>query len=324
MAPPDLLDVESSFLAFAESQGLAISEPLKIDGKIHRFRLEGDRRGEKSGAFCLWPEGKSYDGKPHGWVQDHHEGGDKHFWQFYSRDNPPPREKPTGEERAAAQARREAEQRQEAERRTEALESAWGAYQAARPVEESCDHAYLAYKRVTPRGGFPFGGQWCGLRTGGMASQSGKPLDSLLFVPMANVQTGRFCALHRVFGRPGADGKFGKGWCSGAGGVFPIAGDVTRGPVFICEGVATGLSVYDLWVEEGEPENPGEYTPCCTVLATMDSGSLARQARARRERDPARRRLVVRDADEAGEKAARAAMEVGFDGVVDSPAGTEG
>ncbi|MDR3165772.1 MAG: hypothetical protein LBU13_09360 [Synergistaceae bacterium] len=158
---PDLYDTEHSFLEFASSQGFAISEPLKPDGKIHRFRLESDRHGEKSGAYCVWPEGKNYDGKPHGWVQDHHEGGEKRFWQFYSRDNPPPREKPTDEERAAARTRREAEQRQEAELRSEVLKSAWNAYQAARSIEEAPDHPYLPAKHVTPRGGFPFGGQWC-------------------------------------------------------------------------------------------------------------------------------------------------------------------
>ncbi|MDR3165773.1 MAG: hypothetical protein LBU13_09365, partial [Synergistaceae bacterium] len=72
-----------------------------------------------------------------------------------------------------------------------------------------------------------------------MTSQGGKQLDNLLFIPMMDITTGKFCALHRVFGRPGADGKFGKGWCSGAGGVFPIGVDVPGGVVFAGEGIAT-------------------------------------------------------------------------------------
>jgi hypothetical protein len=84
MTSPDFCDVERSFLAFAESQGLAVSEPVEADGKIHRFRLGSDKGSERSGAYCVWPEGRSFDGKPHGWVQDHHDGGDKHFWQFYN------------------------------------------------------------------------------------------------------------------------------------------------------------------------------------------------------------------------------------------------
>jgi hypothetical protein len=54
----------------------------------------------------------------------YNDGGDKHFWQFYSKDNPPPREKLTDEEHAAVRAKREAEQRQESERWREALKAA--------------------------------------------------------------------------------------------------------------------------------------------------------------------------------------------------------
>jgi hypothetical protein len=210
MTSPDFYDLERLFLAFAESQGLAISEPLKLDGSIHRFRLETDRHGERSGAYCIWPEGKSFDGKPHGWVQDHHEGGEKYFWQYYNRDNPPPRGKPTNEEYAAARVKREAEQRQESERRREALKMAWDVYQAARPIEEAPDHPYLLAKHVTPVGGFPFGGQWCGLRVGDMAGKNGNLMRGLLLIPMMDITSGEFCALHRVFRRPGADWKFGK------------------------------------------------------------------------------------------------------------------
>jgi hypothetical protein len=175
MTSPDLYDVERSFLAFAESQGLAVSEPLKLDGNIHRFKLEADRHGERSGAYCLWAQGKNFDNRPHGWLQNHREGGEKHFWQFYNRDNPPPREKPTNEEYTAAREKRETEQRQEVERRSEALKMARKVYSDAKPIEEACQHLYLSGKHVTPVGGFHFGGQWCGLRVGDMASKSGNP-----------------------------------------------------------------------------------------------------------------------------------------------------
>jgi phage/plasmid primase-like uncharacterized protein len=77
--------------------------------------------------------------------------------------------------------------------------------------------------------------------------------------------------------------------------------------------------MYDTWIEEGSPETPNEYIPCCTVLAAMDSGNLARQTVAIRAQYANRRLLVVKDDDEAGEKAARAAIEAGFDGVIDAP-----
>jgi putative DNA primase/helicase len=309
---PDFYDIERSFLEFAESQGFAISGPLKLDGRVQRFSLESDRGGAKSGAYCVWLEGKSHDGKPHGWVQDHHEGGMKHHWQYFNRDNPPPRERPTAEERNAARARREEDGRAESERRREAVNAAWDVYQAARPIEEACDHPYLLEKHVTPRGGFPFGGQWCGLRAGDMTSRNGKPMNGLLLIPMADITTGKFCALHRVFGRPGADGRFGKGWCTPAGGVFPIGVDVSHGPVVACEGISTALSVYDLYIDDLN-------TPNVTVLSMMDAGNLVRQAPAIRKKYSDREIFIAADADEAGQKAARAAMACGFNGVITPP-----
>jgi putative DNA primase/helicase len=312
MTAVDYYAAERSFLEFSESQGIGISETPALNGKIHRFRLETDRHGERSGAYCVWPEGKNYDGKPHGWLQDHHEGGGKHFWQFYGRDNPPPRKELTDSERDEARARREAEQRQELGRRREALESAWGIYQAAKAIEESPDHPYLLEKRVRPAGP---------LRVGSVPSKSGKLIGGVLLIPCFDVLSGEFVALHRVFPwRDRESGKFSKGWYPGTcGSVLPVAGDVQRGPLFVAEGITTALSTYDAWIEEGEPEAPGEYVPCCAVLACMDSGNLARQARGIRQKYASRRLLAVRDSDDAGEKAARAAIDAGFDGVVDAP-----
>ena len=111
MASIDYYAVERSFLAFCASQGIAIPGSIQMDGAIHRFKLESDKHGERSGTYCVWPEGKGYDGKPHGWIQDHHECGEKHYWQFYNKDNPSPKREATAEERAEAVARREAETR---------------------------------------------------------------------------------------------------------------------------------------------------------------------------------------------------------------------
>ena len=148
-----------------------------------------------------------------------------------------------------------------------------------------------------------------------MTSRSGKLLTDLLLIPMMDVQTGRFFALHRVFGRPGADGKFGKGWCTSAGGVFPIGVDVRCGPVCVGEGIATAFSVYEVWSYHGEPEHAEDVLPYCSVLACMDSGNMARQAREIRQRYSNRRLIVIQDDDEAGEKAAHACMDAGFNGV---------
>jgi phage/plasmid primase-like uncharacterized protein len=143
-----------------------------------------------------------------------------------------------------------------------------------------------------------------------MTSKSGKPMNDLLLIPMMDVTTGKFCALHRVFGRPGADGKFGKGWCSPAGGVFPIGVDVPHGVVFAGEGIATVLSWYQYWDEESGNG------ASCTAIAAMDAGNLIKNAAAIRARYRGREVFILQDDDEAGEKAAAACMSAGFTGVV--------
>jgi phage/plasmid primase-like uncharacterized protein len=84
--------------------------------------------------------------------------------------------------------------------------------------------------------------------------------------------------------------------------------------VFVCEGIATGLSVHDQWIENGEPEAPGEYVNQCTTLALMDGGNAIRQARAIRERYHNRKLIIVSDDDGKGREVAGACLESGFDG----------
>jgi phage/plasmid primase-like uncharacterized protein len=172
------------------------------------------------------------------------------------------------------------------------------------------DHPYLSAKHVMPRGGFPFGGQWCGLRVGDMTGKE-KILRNILLIPLMNISTGQFCSLHRVFLWTDKHGKYSKGWCSGtSGGVFPIAGDIQRGVVFAGEGIATVLSWYQYWSEEA-----GNVAPC-TAIAAMDAGHLAKNAAAIRARYRGRDVFVLQDDDEAGEHAAAACMANGFAGVV--------
>jgi putative DNA primase/helicase len=319
---PDIQDIERQVAEFMLANGITPpKDGLQIDGRLHRFATEHDRGAAKSGSYRVYP-----DNWPSGWVQDFRLG-DPIKWKYSVGHLDASARAEWGKHAGSQKARAEwvAEERRRQDEKRQALIAARAVYDAASPVEESCDHPYLLEKRVTPRGGFPVDGKWHGLRVGAVQGKSRK-INGVLLIPMADISTGEFIALHRVFPwRDKETGKFPKGWHPGtSGGIFPIGIDVPRGPVFCGEGIGTALSMYDIWIEEGEPENPGEYQPCCTVLATMDSGNLARQARAIRERYPDRRLLVVKDADEAGEKAARAAMEAGFDGAVDSPAGTEG
>jgi phage/plasmid primase-like uncharacterized protein len=145
-----------------------------------------------------------------------------------------------------------------------------------------------------------------------MFSQSGRLMSDLLLIPMMNLETGRFCALHRVFGRPGADGRFPKGWCTPAGGVFPIGSDLKCGSVIACEGISTALALYDYFIDEmNEPET--------TVIATMDAGNFTRQAAAIRERYAGRELYAAVDDDDAGRKVAAECRAAGFNGIISPP-----
>jgi phage/plasmid primase-like uncharacterized protein len=293
-------------------------ERLILNGKIHRYPVEKDKHGSKSGAYCIYTNGW-----PAGWVQDFHLGdpirwkfdmselssGARAEWKSYRNSEA---------YRLAEQERRNREPEETRIRREEQiakLNAAWTAYKSAKSVKESPGHPYLLAKHVTPRGGFPVGITWCRLRVGQMISSTGNTLSNLLLIPMMDVTSGKFCALHRVFDWAGADGRYGKGWCTPAGGVYPIGVNAQRGPVFVAEGIATALSVYEVWIDKGKPETPDEHVNQCTVLAAMDSSNLIKQARGIRERYQERRLIVIQDDDEAGAKTANACMGIGFDGV---------
>lgn len=66
-------DIERRVLDFMHENGINPDmeswKPLAADGKIHRFRLEGDKHYEKTGAYCIYSEGW-----PAGWVSDWRQG----------------------------------------------------------------------------------------------------------------------------------------------------------------------------------------------------------------------------------------------------------
>jgi phage/plasmid primase-like uncharacterized protein len=305
MMTPGHSEIESQVTAFMEAHGITPPrDGLIADGRIHRFAVESDRHGGKSGAYQIWPEGKSLNGRPHGWLQDHHDGGEKRYWQYCGS----PLARAAGYHRAP-EGRAEAEIQRQRENASK-LAAAWSAYSVARPIEEATDHGYLLAKRVRPVGGFSFGGVWCGLRAGSMLSSAGRAMDNLLLIPLMDIETGKFCALHRVFPKPDSRGKHLKGWSTAAGGVFPVGIDVPRGPVFAAEGIATALAWYQYWHEESGSAEP------CTVITAMAADNLKKQARAIRERYRGRDVFLLQDDDEAGERAAMVCAESGFTGVI--------
>ena len=289
----DHYEIERQFLAFMSDCGFPPPrEGLKLDGKIHRFDIDGKKQ---VGAYQVWPEGKSFDGKPHGWVQDHREGGDKHYWQHKSNDANTASRKPRVPS-ADAKARVATKQAEDERKKREGLQLARADYEAAAPVNETSEHPYLVVKQVPAVGP---------LRCG-VAHVGSKAHKNTLLIPCHDIAIGELVAVHRVFSWRDESGKFQKGWYSGTyGGAFTIAEDVKEGPVIVCEGIATGLSLYDA-------------TKYLTI-ASMDAGNLAKIAPAIRAKYPDRKIFIASDDDDAGKKAAKAALAAGFDGELCPP-----
>lgn len=66
----DMRDAEQQFEEFFASLGIQLPRGgLKLDRRIHRFQI-GDR-SNTNGAYQFWPEGKSNDGRPNGWIRNH-------------------------------------------------------------------------------------------------------------------------------------------------------------------------------------------------------------------------------------------------------------
>lgn len=192
--------------AIAEA-GLGCPDVI-ADGSLHRFALPGDRRGEKTGWYCLFT-----DGVPAGAFGSWREGEPRR-WSARRADTL------TAAERDELQRRMERARRlREAAREAEAgaaARAAAGLWAAAGAADVA--HPYLRARQV---GVF-------GLRQAGGA----------LLVPMRDVQ-GRLRGLQRIF----ADGtkRFVRGTAK-TGLFHRIGGDGDT--VYVCEGYATGASLH--------------------------------------------------------------------------------
>ncbi|MDL2263946.1 AAA family ATPase [Synergistaceae bacterium OttesenSCG-928-I11] len=287
-------NIEEQVIAAMFSAGIAPpQEGLLIDAHLHRFHLDGDKPGSKNGAYCIYPEGQSYNGWPNGFFQDHKRGGELEKWQY----------KPTKDDhekldqafqsaisQETATAKRQTSDKMSQEEASKAKERAQQIYEGA-PVAQP-DHPYLVRKNV---------GVFGDLR------QSGNDL----VVPLRDVIDDSFVTHQRI--QP--DGF--KNFVSPLGGdnpAFTIAGDLKEGPIILCEGLATGLTLY---------EAVG-YTTVCA----MTCGNLVKVSAALRTKYPDRKIFIAADDDMATKKktgrnpgldSAKKALQTGLDGILRAP-----
>lgn len=278
--------IEAQVLEAMYKAGIAPARNMRlaIDGALHRYAVEGDKQTETSGAYVIHP-----DGHPAGFIQSWRHGVDMK-WRFdlealdadlYKRCKTPEFKK----QAEAAQKKREAERKKA---QVSASEDARVRFEAAASAPD--DHPYLVKKHVPNYG----------LKCQG---------DALL-VPLRNVQ-GEFASMQSIY----PDGT--KRYFPGApmGESFFSIGLDQDGPILLCEGYATGATLYELTGH--------------TVICTMSCHNLMNCAPVFRKKYPDRKILVAADDDamtaekighNPGVDAAQSAVRIGkLDGYLKPP-----
>ena len=237
----------NSFRVELETAGVCPNEII-ADSKLHRCHTVG-KPGSMDAAYVLYP-----DDPPSGWWQNWRTG-QKGTWTAKG-------EKPlTNTDRQTLARRIEADRKRRDEEQAHKWAEATQRAQAIPDQAEPCQaHPYLEYKGVVP----------CPrLRVGD---------DGLLLVPVLGPD-GKARTLQTI----SADGVklFMSGGKAG-GGYFPI-GAAKDGPLLICEGLATGLSVHQ--------------ATNYTTLVAFNAGNLRAVAQTARQRYPDRSLIVCADDD---------------------------
>lgn len=261
-----LADPVNAFRTVIEAAGLRPGE-IVADGALHRCPVDG-KPSAKDGAYLL-----HLDPPASGWWQNHCTV-EADTWTAKEERTLSPAE------RQALQARievdRRARQEEEAKRHAEAADK------ARRILADATDcttHPYLERKGVKPCPGLKIGN------------------DGRLVVPVL-AEDGKAISLQTT----AADG--GKLFFSGGrvrGGYFPVKGQ--DGRLYICEGLATGLSIH---------EATGQ-----TVLCAFNCGNLEHVAAHARQKYPDRELVLCADDDRLTNanpglsKATAAALAVG-------------
>jgi putative DNA primase/helicase len=124
-----------------QAAGIQYSGEIIPDGKLHRFHIEGHKRGSKNGACTL-----HLDNHPAGWFMDFKTGVSQK-WRMSGSMERIPRQMIAEIEKAKRE--REAEQRQRHEAAAVKARSIW---HKSKPVNQQSEHQYLIKKRIQPHG----------------------------------------------------------------------------------------------------------------------------------------------------------------------------
>lgn len=201
------LDVESQFRQAMQAAGIQYSGEIIADGRLHRFYIEGHKRGSKNGAYIL-----HLDGYPAGWFMDYTIGISQTWRSVVA----------SSVSYALIEQIKKAKKQREAEifkKHEEVAQKAMRIWDKSKPVTKQSDHQYLVSKRIQSNGARIYG--------------------NALVIPIHN-ESDQLINLQFIKTR----GE--KRFLSGGRkrGCFHIIGDLS-GKILICEGFATGASLHE-------------------------------------------------------------------------------
>ena len=315
----DEREIVRQFLATITAGGItprsSSFEPM-LDGRLHRFPLEGDIGSEKSGGYCVYT-----DKRPAGWAKDFRQDisvkwsyslSDSERREYAQQQNNPEAHANAEKERRESERRKAEERRlhEENVRRLQRLAFAEWHY-ADSSIER---HPYLR-SRFTDLGIYILdNGKYGIFRTIYANDYSriirfplkyctatlpgGKCERGQLLVPMVDVLTDSFRTLIRVMAKPTPEGKFMKPYypvISPTGSAFILAPNPIEQAdcLYVAEGFCTGLAVFVLTCERSYK---GSNSP---VFSAGGSNNLLPVCTALRKRYPDKKIIVMADDDRA-------------------------
>lgn len=257
-------DIQQQLLSFMRSLNITPlnNELFIFDSQIHRFKVDGDKGSEKSGAYCIFP-----DGIPAGFVQDWRKGI-KYNWKFdISGYNDEQRSYFNSEEfRIKAENARIKREKELKKRQIEASEKARILWESLNPADGS--HPYFCAKQVYPYN----------LR---------ETPQNVLAVPLSDID-GHVKSIQWISGN--GDKRFFDG--APIDGLFySLAFDIIRDdddkPILLGEGYATLAKAYEL---TGLP-----------IAAALSCSHLIEIGKILRKRYPKKKIIVLADNDKLTE-----------------------
>jgi putative DNA primase/helicase len=269
--------VIDDFVAAMRAKDIPVDEPIIADGVLHRYHVEGDRGRSRNAWGVL-----HIDERPAGeFGCNKRYPGEKFPWSMQGTRDLNPAERAAMKEKAKLRAAQR--QVEEDMRHAEAAQGALAIYEAGAHVAQ---HAYLTYKGVPSSPRFRVA-PW--YYTDEDTGEQILVCSNALIVPMM-VSTTRILSLQAIIPDDREHSGFRKQFMRGGetAGTFVTIGVPHDDVILICEGIATGLSLWQ-----------------CTqhgVLVAFTAGNLDAVARQVRLRRPDSRILICADNDAWTEK----------------------